>query len=47
MGHYEREAKIKEDKIDKVIAAKEKRDRANKINKMTPEQKTKWIMEGD
>lgn len=47
MGHYEKEDRLREDKVDELIAKKEKRQRANKIAKMTPEQQQKWIINGD
>jgi hypothetical protein len=36
-------------KDNKIISkeAKDKKDLMRKINKMTPEQKQKWIVEGD
>lgn len=47
MGKYELQDKMREDNMDfhkknKEVAAKRRR-----LNKMTPEQKKKWIMEGD
>lgn len=47
MGHYEREAKLIEDKVPQTIEKREKKQKLDKINSMTAEQKEKYIMEGD
>ena len=49
MGKYELEAKNKANNIDtpERREAKRKRELNRKINKMTPEQKVRWIHEGD
>ena len=47
LGKYGLEEKMRKD--NKIISkeAKDKKDLMRKINKMTPEQKQKWIVEGD
>jgi hypothetical protein len=47
MGHYEREDKLMKDKVPELIEKKKKRERINKIAKMTPEEKNRWIINGD
>jgi len=47
MGRYELEDRRKEDDMGKHSKHREIRAKRHKLNKMTPEQKTKWIMEGD
>tara|TARA_R110000824_G_C15231618_1_gene678621 strand:- start:4379 stop:4522 length:144 start_codon:yes stop_codon:yes gene_type:complete len=47
MGRYELEDRRKEDDMGKHGKHREIRAKRHKLNKMTPEQKTKWIMEGD
>lgn len=49
MGKYEREDKTKKDKNGKGLTKeqKEKRKQHQKITAMTPQQKIKWIKEGD
>lgn len=47
MGPYEREEKLKKDKVPEMQAKKERNAHMNKLAKMTPDQKAKWIREGD
>ena len=47
MGRYELENKRNKDDMATHRKNKEVRDKRRKINKMTPEQKRKWIREGD
>ena len=49
LGSYERQDKTREDKKGKGLTKeqKEKRKQRQKIVSMTPEQKVKWIKEGD
>lgn len=47
MGRYELENKMAEDKIPEQIAAREKRQKINKLSKMNEAQKKKYIMEGE
>jgi hypothetical protein len=47
LGKYGLEEKMLQDKKIVNKEQQEKRDRIRKINKMTPEQKQKWITEGD
>lgn len=47
MGKYELENRMKNDNMDLHKQNKEISARRRKINKMTPTQKKKWIMEGD
>ena len=47
MGHYEREEKLRQDNIPELNKKKDKKERINKIAKMTPEQKSNWIINGD
>lgn len=46
MGRYERENKMREDKVEESLQKREDNLRRNKISKMTPEQKTKYIETG-
>jgi hypothetical protein len=47
MGKYELETRMKNDNMDLHKENNEISARRRKINKMTPTQKKKWIMEGD
>ena len=47
MGKYKLEERMMEDNMDLHKKNKEASAKRRKLNKMTPEQKTKWIMEGD
>jgi len=47
MGAYEREDKMREDKVQESIQKRESNIRRNKIAKMTPEQKEKYIVTGE
>jgi len=49
MGHYELQEKSEKDSNKKKLTAeqKKKRDTHQKIISMTPEQKTRWIVNGD
>jgi putative FmdB family regulatory protein len=49
MGHYEKQERVQQDQApDKMTKEqKEKRATHQKINSMTPEQKVKWIKNGD
>lgn len=46
MGHYEREEKMEADGHNATLRRREKQREVNEINKLTPEQKTKYIMTG-
>ena len=46
MGKYEKEDKNAENNIHQNKEAQDKKRLRNRINKMTPEQKVKWIKEG-
>ena len=49
MGHYEKQEKMQQDKAPSKMTKEQKEKRAThqKINSMTPEQKIKWIKNGD
>ena len=49
MGHYEKQEKIRQDQAPSKMTKEQKEKRAThqKINSMTPEQKIKWIKNGD
>jgi len=47
MGKYELENRMRDDNMELHKQNKEVSARRRKINKMTPQQKKKWIMEGD
>lgn len=47
MGTYEKESKMQKDKIPETIAKRERKANIDRISKMTPEQKNKYIREGD
>lgn len=49
MGHYEKQEKIQQDKAPSKMTKEQKEKRAThqKINSMTPEQKIRWIKNGD
>jgi DNA-directed RNA polymerase subunit RPC12/RpoP len=47
MGRYELEEKMRQDNMDLHKKNKEVSAKRRKINKMTPEQKHKYIMEGE
>lgn len=47
MGHYERDAKIMKDGLDKRKEAQEKREHKNKLSKLNPKQKEKYIYTGE
>lgn len=47
MGKYKLEEKRREDNMDLYKKNKEASAKRRKLNKMTPAQKAKWIMEGD
>lgn len=47
MGRYELEAKMVADGIPERIEKRKKIEKINKISKMTPDQKRKYIYEGD
>lgn len=47
MGRYEIEDRNKANNIHQDVEARKKREERRKINSMTPEQKMKWIKEGD
>lgn len=47
MGTYEIQDKNKKNNINQNQEVIKTRERRNKINKMTPQQKLKWIKEGD
>lgn len=46
MGTYEREKKMLEDGVKETLEKREKAKFVNKVSNMTPEQKTKYIVEG-
>ena len=49
MGHYEKQEKVQQDQAPSKMTKEQKEKRAThqKINSMTPEQKIKWIKNGD
>lgn len=47
MGTYEREEKLKKDKVPEMQARKDRTAHMNKLAKMSPEQQAKWVREGD
>ena len=47
MGKYEMQDKNRKNNIHQDKEAQEKKQLRNKINKMTPEQKVRWIKEGN
>ena len=47
MGHYERQEKENRDNKELRKAKRETRKSQRSINKMTPDQKKKYIIEGD
>tara|TARA_R100001163_G_scaffold11972_2_gene11121 strand:- start:9610 stop:9951 length:342 start_codon:yes stop_codon:yes gene_type:complete len=47
LGRYELESKMQADNMDKVKKDREVNQRRNKINKMTPTQKKKYIEKGE
>lgn len=47
MGRYEREEKLRDDKVQESIDKRDRNIRRNKIAKMTPQQKTKYIETGE
>ena len=47
LGKYELESKMQADNIDKVKKDREANQLRNKINKMTPSQKKKYIEKGE
>jgi putative FmdB family regulatory protein len=47
MGTYELQSKMKEDKIEERNAKREKVKLNRKINNMTPQEKIKWIENGE
>jgi predicted nucleic acid-binding Zn ribbon protein len=47
MGQYEREEKMRQDKVPEALEKREDKIRRNKVAKMTPEQKTRYIETGE
>jgi putative FmdB family regulatory protein len=46
MGKYELENRMLKDGIPEQIEKREKKEKVQKLAKMTPEQKTRYVMEG-